>query len=189
MHEFSSDVLIVYNMRRLITCCSSFYKFSFNVSGKFESPTFQLAQASLLMGELDRLRSNQPNLPIVLCGDLNSSRKSLVREYLLHGMPNMTASEEPRSVTSQEGKFSAVWQEEFNRKFDKGLYFSNGEKIWEQDCFPWQELWYVDGPGDRSLLPRSPNVPLADAFQEFHEDSRAFTNPGDRLIIDHMYVG
>jgi hypothetical protein len=165
-------------------------QFSCNVSGKFESPTFQLAQASLLMGELDRLRSNQPNLPIVLCGDLNSSRKSLVREYLLHGMPNVEVeSGEPRLLISQDGKFSAVWQEEFNRKFDKEQYYSNGEKIWEEDCFPWQQLWYIDGPDDRSLLPRrSPNVPLADAFQEFHEDPLAFTNPGDQLIIDHMYA-
>ena len=144
----------------------------------------QLAQASLLMKELIRLRQNQPKLPIVFCGDLNSERKSLVREYILQGMPRISKGDgEGLFFDMQErvpASFSDVWKTEFNQMFDR----KEETRTWKPDCFPWQQLWF----GTEELLPRNGShiVPFQDAFEELHDDPKAFTNPGDDLIIDHM---
>jgi hypothetical protein len=87
-------------------------------SGKFLQPTFQLAQASLLMKEITRLREYQPQLPIVVCGDFNSGRKSLLREYMLHGMP-AKQDENDELVFPEDGPYSEVWLREFNKKIEK----------------------------------------------------------------------
>ena len=87
-------------------------------SGKFLEPTFQLAQASLLMKEITRLREYQPQLPIVVCGDMNSGRKSLLREYMLHGMP-AKQDEGDELVIPADGPYSDVWRREFNKKIEK----------------------------------------------------------------------
>jgi len=158
--------------------------FLYPSTGKYDHPTFQLAQASLLMNELIRLRHNQPSLPIILCGDLNSTRQSLVRDYILHGMPTKDQLEQCEKCFSGDaaghglgGGFSAAWQTEFNKQ--------KPEKTWIPDCFPWQQLWF--GEGD-PLLPIKPTFPLLDAFEELHSDKASFTNPGDNLIIDHMFA-
>jgi hypothetical protein len=133
------------------------------------------------MNELIRLRHNQPMLPIVLCGDLNSTRQSLVRDYILHGMPTKDQLERCLSGDAAEhglgGEFSVAWQREFNKQ--------KPEKTWIPDCFPWQQLWFGEGA---PLLPIKPTFPLLDAFEELHSDAASFTNPGDNLIIDHMWV-
>jgi hypothetical protein len=149
--------------------------------GKFDHPTFQLAQASLLMDELIRLREHQPRLPIVFCGDLNSTRQSLVREYILHGMP--PAGDSPGHFNSPAGPFSEVWQREFNKTCDKRA--AERDRVWTEDGFPWQQLWFNETKG-ATLLPRNKNFPLEDAFEDLHNDEEAFTNPGEHLIIDHM---
>jgi hypothetical protein len=164
-------------------------------SGKFDHPTFMLAQASLLMNELARLREHQPNLPIIMCGDFNSERRSLVREYVLNGMPNLSENEEGvidicrgEGDACDAGKFSSVWKNEFNKTCDKS--FERGERVWTADCFDiWKQLWFeTQSATGRSLLPRNHCriVPLADAYEDQHRDECAFTVPGEKLIIDHM---
>ena len=133
------------------------------------------------MNELIRLRHNQPSLPIILCGDLNSTRQSLVREYILHGMPTKEQLQHclvgDAAKHDLGGEFSGAWKREFNKKLTT-------EKTWIPDCFPWQQLWF----GEDSLLPIKPTFPLLDAFEELHSDPASFTNPGDDLIIDHMFA-
>jgi hypothetical protein len=167
----------------LVSSNCGFNVFLLLSTGKFDHPTFQLAQASVLMNELIRLRYNQPKLPIVFCGDLNSTRQSLVREYILHGMPPKGEAEGLSLVAGAMQKFSQVWQDEFNKTFDKLAEV----KVWTRDCFPWQQLWFDETNGS-TLLPRNHDLPLADAFEDLHNDENAVTNPGERLVIDHMYA-
>ncbi len=180
IHCFSRSAALLYIAAHFIYILP-LQRFLTHGTGRFENPTFQLAQASLLMNELNRLRQNQPSLPIILCGDLNSTRKSLVRDYILHGMPTKHQLIQCLSgdVAEHElgGEFSVAWQREFNKQ--------KRENTWIPDCFPWQQLWF--GEGD-SLLPIKPTFPLLDAFEELHSDAASFTNPGDNLIIDHMLV-
>jgi hypothetical protein len=160
--------------------------FSSPSTGKFDHPTFQLAQASLLMKELMHLRENQPHLPIIMCGDLNSTRQSLVREYILHGMPAISKGDGQGLEFNKQGlEFSDVWEREFNRKFDK----EQEARAWTPDCFPWQQLWF-GSESSPALLPkkRPDTFPLEDAFQDLHQCEEAFTIPGENLVIDHMYA-
>lgn len=183
--------------------CNSHYSWHFCSSavphaprpGKYDQPTFQLAQASVLMKELISLRAKQPGLPIVICGDFNSNRKSLLREYFLFGMP------EPKDgatlALSADGPFSAVWTREFNKKIERGHSEEDGRRlvrsVWKEDCYPWQQLWY-GGPDSPFASERSKIVPLMDAFEELHDSRLAYTVPGEKnndgnnMILDHMCV-
>lgn len=149
----------------------------------------QLAQASLLMKELMRLRENQPELPVVVCGDMNSNRRSLVREYMLHGMPVQAGA----VAVPSDGPFSGVWSREFNKKSKKrDDAAAEGPSTWTDDSFPWQRIWCDDGSGEESLLP-SRGVPLFDAYEDLHDGKLAYTLPGEKndlgenMILDHMY--
>ena len=147
------------------------------------------------MKELISLRAKQPGLPIVICGDFNSNRKSLLREYFLFGMP------EPKDgatlALSADGPYSAVWTREFNKKIERGHSEEDGRRlvrsVWKEDCYPWQQLWYA-GPDSPFASERSKIVPLMDAFEELHDSRLAYTVPGEKnndgnnMILDHMCV-
>jgi hypothetical protein len=140
------------------------------------------------MKELVRLRENQPELPIVVCGDMNSNRRSLVREYMLHGMPELRDGALPA-----QGPFSDVWMREFNKKQEKPKE-GGGAIDWTDDCFPWQSLWFHNCPDDEPLLPSKNLVPLLDAYQDLHDGKLAYTVPGEKnersenMVLDHMYA-
>ncbi len=99
-------------------------------------------------------------------------------------MPPKGEAEGLLLVADARRKFSQVWEHEFNKTFDK---LAEEEKVWTQDCFPWQQLWFDETNGS-ILLPRNHDLPLADAFEDVPNDEAAFTNPGDHLVIDHMYA-
>ena len=140
------------------------------------------------MKELVRLRENQPELPIVVCGDMNSNRRSLVREYMLHGMPELRDGALPA-----QGAFSDVWMREFNKKQEKPKE-GGGAIDWTDDCFPWQSLWFQNCRDDEPLLPSKNLVPLLDAYQDLHDGKLAYTVPGEKnersenMVLDHMYA-
>ena len=142
------------------------------------------------MKELVRLRENQPELPIVVCGDMNSNRKSLVREYLLHGMPEL--QDDSLLQLPANGPFSDVWVREFNKKQEKEQ--ESGVIKWTDDCYPWQKLWYGCRSDEEPLLPSKNVVPLLDAYQDLHDGKLAYTVPGEKnernenMLLDHMYV-
>jgi hypothetical protein len=155
------------------------------------------------MKEVMRLRENQPELPVVVCGDMNSNRRSLVREYMLHGMPVQGGA----VVVPSDGPFSGVWSREFNKKSKKrhevlsdlsssaplALAGGEGPSTWTDDSFPWQRIWCDDGHGEESLLPSRNLVPLFDAYEDLHDGKLAYTLPGEKndcgenMILDHMY--
>jgi hypothetical protein len=173
------------------------YRVASRLLGKFDQPTFQLAQASLLMQELKVLREQQPGLPIVVCGDFNSNRKSLIREYMLFGMPGIKGDATELALPA-DGPFSEVWANEFNKKFATvASVGDDGQKIlhksWTDDSYPWQNLWFNDS-GSPFGSKRSDLVPLLDAFDDLHSSELAFTVPGEKtsdgtnLLLDHMCV-
>jgi hypothetical protein len=143
------------------------------------------------MKELMRLRENQPELPIVVCGDMNSNRKSLLREYMLYGMPVQGGA----IVVPPDGPFSRVWSREFNKKQEKRQEVpSDISSSWTDDSFPWQQIWLGDGHNGESLLPSTNLVPLFDAYEDLHDGKLAYTVPGEKnelgenMMLDHMYV-
>jgi hypothetical protein len=156
------------------------------LSGPTRHPTVPLAQASLVMKELTRIREKQPKLPIILCGDFNSSKQSMVREYILHGMPDISHGDGGTLKFFKRGvPFSDVWEVEFNQRFE----WSKDVCTRSPDCCPWQQLWF--GSEDHpALLPNrfSDIFSLADAFQNLHDVPEAFTIPGEDIIADHMYA-
>jgi hypothetical protein len=140
------------------------------------------------MKELVHLRKMKPGLPIVVCGDMNSNRKSLVREYLLHGMPDINKDGEV--VLPPDGPFSTVWSREFNKKLARE---TDGKSTWKDDSYPWRHLWY-NGAESPFCAKSADLVALRDAFEDLHDGKLAYTVPGQKnadggnLLLDHMYV-
>lgn len=150
------------------------------------------------MKELKALRVLEPGLPIVVCGDFNSNRKSLIREYMLFGMPDIQgdATDAAQLALPAGGPFSEVWANEFNKKLATvATVGGDGQKIlrssWTDDSYPWQKLWFNDS-GSPFASKRSDLVPLRDAFDDVHSSERAFTVPGEKrsdgtnMLLDHM---
>jgi len=141
------------------------------------------------MKELVKLRKMKPGLPIVVCGDMNSNRRSLVREYLLHGMPDV--NKDGDLLLPSDGPFSAVWSREFNKKIAREP--DGAKSTWKNDSYPWKHLWYngADSPfcGKHADL-----VALRDAFEDLHDGKLAYTVPGEKnadgcnMLLDHMCV-
>ena len=136
------------------------------------------------MNELVHLRKMKPGLPIVVCGDMNSNRKSLVREYLLHGMPEV--NKDGDVVLPADGPFSGVWSREFNKKMARE---PDGTKsTWKNDSYPWRHLWY-NGAESPFRGKSAELVALRDAFEDLHDGKLAYVAPFPHCIIVTLWPG
>jgi hypothetical protein len=111
---------------------------------KFECPTFQLAQFSALIHDLE---THLGDIPIVVCGDFNSNRESIVSLYATNqGFPEDLPWPHKKSDENATPKTGwAAWAKQFAHEGteNKGppvstSFFGGKDK---RDNFPVEKVW------------------------------------------------
>ena len=122
-----------------------------HLASKYQCPTFQLAQFSALIHDLE---THLGDIPIVVCGDFNSNRESIVSLYAANqGFPEVFPEELPWPPLKKSDENAtpktelAAWAKQFahegteNKGLPVSTSFFGGED--KRDNFPVEKVWHA----------------------------------------------